>query len=203
MGTFYRQTGIDLYPNITPEYSDVAVFKNGCMMIADENGNWQTPVNVATMQSYKKEFGFGEWQANSNTTGITDVEYPWELQIPITEHNRSADCNIVATYVRMLDGSFLNLSMGVRYDLSELGYFSIIGLKDDFGNITLFGSQPFDGIVYIDRIHVKVFYPEETRMLIWIGTEQEYLDMPFHDPNCIYLISELKEPEFTPPEIIE
>lgn len=170
MGVFYKQIS-DASEPASGNYTDIAIYKDGTLKVADENGNFVTPFSLSFNPPYICNISESDWVAGSNHSSISAS---YHFDIPESTHQRGQYAVVTAVYLTgYVDGDIQTV-----FNAS----------KTSNGDITIYSDSQVNCQVYIDRVYPQVQYSNAVYAQVWAGTQSEYDALAEKDSTTIYLI---------------
>ena len=170
MSTFYKQTSDATQPE-SGQYTDFAIYKDGSLKIADENGTFVTPFSLNYNPPYIANIADTDWVTGSTHPGIT-ANYSYT--IPEATHQRGQYAVVTAVYRT----GYMAGSIQTVFNASKI----------TTGDITIYSDTKVNCQVYIDRVYPQLQYGNAIYAQVWVGTQSEYDALESKDSTTIYLI---------------
>ena len=170
MSTFYKQTSDATQPE-SGQYTDFAIYKDGSLKIANENGTFVTPFSLNYNPPYIANIADTDWVTGSTHSGIT-ANYSYT--IPEATHQRGQYAVVTAVYLT----GYMAGSIQTVFNAS----------KTTSGDITIYSDNKVNCQVYIDRVYPQIQYGNAIYAQVWVGTQSEYDALESKDSTTIYLI---------------
>ena len=170
MGVFYKQIS-DASEPASGNYTDIAIYKDGTLKVADENGNFVTPFSLSFNPPYICNISESDWVAGSNHPSISAS---YHFDIPESTHQRGQYAVVTAVYLT----GYTAGSIQAVFNAS----------KTSNGDITIHLDSQVNCQVYIDRVYPQGQYSNAVYAQVWAGTQSEYDALAEKDSTTIYLI---------------
>lgn len=170
MGVFYKQT-TDASEPASGNYTDIAIYKDGTLKVADENGNFVTPFSLSFNPPYICNIAESDWVAGSNHSSISAA---YHFDIPESIHQRGQYAVVTAVYLT----GYMAGSIQTVFNAS----------KTSSGDITIYSDTNSPCQVYIDRVYPQVQYSNAIYAQVIALTQSEYDALAEKDSTTIYLI---------------
>lgn len=170
MGKFYRQTSDAAQPE-SGNYTDIAIYKDGTLKVADENGNFVSPVTITANAPYIGTISSSDWIEGTHDAMVSSKYY---YTIPESIHQRGKYAVVTAVYKTGYMAGMIQTVFNASKTLS--------------GDITIYSDTNTSCQVYIDRVYPQINYGNAIYAQCWVGTQSEYDALSQKDSTTIYLI---------------
>lgn len=170
MGVFYKQT-TDASEPASGNYTDIAIYKDGTLKVADENGNFVTPFSLSFNPPYICNIAESDWVAGSNHPSISAA---YHFDIPESIHQRGQYAVVTAVYLTGYTAGNIQAAFTAS--------------KTSSGNITIYSDTKSPCQVYIDRVYPQVQYSNAIYAQVVALSQSEYDALVEKDSTTIYLI---------------